>query len=386
MRSIPAYVLCLVWALANVQCHVGAERVVTAENGQPQSPPTSRTVTIEVDVKSVDGVPIADVPLSIRLPLDLATKIPRAGTITDAAGRGTCEVSVPLTLDSIGIGLGASAGSHPRAVGLPQGLTARVNELLGSWAFEKAHRIALNPQSSCYSVTITVKPAIAMTGRVLAGAPAAPVNGVGLYVEGYFGWTTVIRSDGRFKLVGVPKATHSRVWVFYGSQYKPLDIPASAADTDIGDVTIPVMSGLTRLRCTLQPRSEDGAVVPPGDAVSFVKQDGSMVYVFVRQGVRPGYEGTEPNLLGGAGEDTSDLIARIPPGTYYLAPSFWIGSESQVTFIRAVRSGHQPPPGSVERVVIGEGEFVQSIDYWAMAEQFLNYTKPLVPLIQPPVP
>lgn len=346
---------------------------------QPPSVLESRVVTLHLTVLSENDEPIPDVPLSLRMSLEASTKLLKAGTITDPDGRATMACIVPATLDSIAVGLGAFVGDHPRAAQLTGGVSGQLFTLEETWAFARTYRIALTPQESDYSLTIRVKPAVVISGRMLVGAPPAPQQ-LGLAViEDYYGSSQLLRVDGKFKLRGVPSSTPSKIWISHGTVAKLVDVPAQESDTNIGDVIIDKLTTGPVVRCTMLSRLEDGEEVPPGSGVSFVRSDGLAAYQFRLQSTMFDYHGTEPNLLVGDTSETLDYAVRVPAGTYYVVPNFWILSESQVAFVNALRLGQVPMEGTVPKIVMRDMDVVCSIDYWRMLDDYLEFVKPRVP-------
>jgi hypothetical protein len=312
----------LVSALAMLAAFIPTAR---ARTDNPP-PPTTRTITVSIDLKDPSNQPMAGVWLNVRQYLKVKQ------VKTDTNGRAVAELVVPTNASRVFVD--PLIVPHPevtRAGGAAE--IAYMDKILGVF-LARQYSLDISGTGPDYHLDITAGPALKVTGK-LVDASQQPARGVTI------GATERTRPcaskrDGTFVIEGLRRGSGAALVI--GSlgtqrvQVVPLIPNGDAAELDLGTITLPDDANEPGARYDSQfvlshiQETVDEVLFGTTASVTLVSADGEKIYnLWVMHGDR----------LGTWNGDNVKLTA----GEYFFVPGNLALSEIPYRLVKALRAG-----------------------------------------------
>jgi hypothetical protein len=211
------------------------------------------------------------------------------------------------------------------------------------FAWPAPNVVQLDVGQNEYAVSFVVRPVISARGALVSpqGGALAPIS-VQRLENGLITPTT-----GNTFVVKVPKGVGS--WLCVGSrsdlEERPVFVPASSEDVDLGSVTIPTVERTAKLNLTVNGRgSIPWALALADSVVTLVREPGDFgVSLAVEENGRaliPPHPATEPTA--------------VAPGSYWVVPGDWTKSPLMIKVLNLLRAnrGAELQQAGVPKVVL----------------------------------
>lgn len=278
-------------------------------------------VSLTVQVRTINNEPVVNVPISAGTQAG-----GQAGT-SDA--NGTVNLSIPKGAAETEIIVKVAPGMVPGLSNADKrARVQRWREVTDLYSMPRYQVATLSSNQTTCTTTVTLSPAIRVSGTVL-DTSGSTVAGQVIHAGPTSG--AVIDNQGRFSVGGVPSGQAYEIFVVTNAGIVvPRLVPASAADADIGTITIPNVANadatvdltLTNSGYPAAMRRESGL-----GGVTLVKDDGSLLATFPAVG-----SGTVVSKFGGSTKP------QLPPGKYFVSPFVFSADKTQLRLLERVRS------------------------------------------------
>ncbi len=290
----------------------------------------SRTVTVHVSVHDHEGRPVPAVGISSKLNVPHGSRYVGSSPppFTNANGQAVVEAVVPASTTSIDIGI-AAAVREPLTAPEIRGATTRLRDLKRIHSFQSGYPVPLVAGQDQYTLTISTKPAVTISGRLVdaQGQPLASGGAIARSCDCATGSNRSGPNAGAFELVGVPRGEPAQMVVLTDGRigrFLQLSAEQTQTDLNLGNIALAPIEGASkaRLLATENPPmpgsarmytvvSEDAATIM---TVMVDAADGRPRTPWLEPGqgwLPPGRYYVIPNSIGFGGDDTGWLLLDL---------------------------------------------------------------------------
>ncbi len=293
-----------------------------------------RTLTVHVTVRDHQGRPISTVGLSAKLRVPNGSRYVGSShpPFTDDNGQAAVEAVVPASAASIDIQAVAAVPQPPRA-STTRDAVLRHNQLKRLHSFESSYPVPLVAGQDHYSLTISTKPAITISGR-LVDADGQPFSS-GTIKARSCECTSFSKRDGpavgTFELIGVPRGEPAQVIIINDGRvgrFLQLSAEQTQTDLNLGDIVLQPIVGASKARL----QAEENPPLPGRSRMYTVVSENAETIITVMVDNSDGSALT-PWLEAGQG--------WLPPGRYYVIPNSigFGGDDSGWLLLDLIRAG-----------------------------------------------
>lgn len=234
-------------------------------------------VQIQVTVLDPSGEPIPDLAVSAL------SRMSAVSAVTDASGDVTLTIQTPDIVTSVYVG--PTSESTASTTLSDDELLQNYDQATTDFSLPRDTAIAIAPGTDIYSVVINAKPAVSISGSVVR-PDGSPISAAACNYIGSPRFEVMDPDTGSFSLGGVPRGEDG-VLVFNvyrdPRQYViPMTAVDTAADRDIGAITIPDPVADAPIEVTIQERTAAFTTIDPTVRyiVSLISEDGLTIYKF----------------------------------------------------------------------------------------------------------
>jgi hypothetical protein len=357
--------LCLMFGMV-ISSAATAQSPPPAQNQPPAPAPLEsfvRPITQRISVQTIDGVPIADVPLGVSVPIVWNRAYESWSGFTDTLGKAERSARIDTLDRSLGVRLTGKVDPSDARAALVPDQRANLDDKLRRFAFLHWYAVPVGPGDETVDLPIRVRPAVTVNGTVsMPNRPRGLDNGA-IAVVGYGrGVTSTESGSGRFSLRGVPKGVPFELAVWYGSQISFHRFEAIEADGPLAPIVVAEPTDLVPLAISLPTARPAGN----GKSAQFhgavlVRLDGQLVYQ-LRSGTKVNEFLPSDRLVGSFDIGITTERAAVPPGRYLVIPKLWTQDHNDTSLLHALRAGHDFSNSGIPIVTIAASATPQMIE------------------------
>lgn len=350
----------------------------------PTIPPESdfRAVTQRIEVKTVEGTPVATVPLSVWHPFVPNRALYPWSDYTDPQGilERTARIDINDRTMSVWVTRSVDPAAPRASAVLDQ--KAHIDDLQRRYAFLHSYTVPISGNEQAVDFPIRVRPAVTITGSVsMPGRPRGVMHGA-IVTVGYNPEQIVDLQPktGKFTLKGVPKGVPVELAVLYGSQITFHQIDALHADTAVPPIVVAAPTQLTDLTISLPPaRDFGGGKFAQYTEVLFFRVDGQMIYK-LKSGKSVNRHLPARKLYGSFDIGIDNERPSVPPGTYLVVPKPLLFDQYDIAILYALRAGHDFSNSGIPIVTIAASPTPQvvDIDFHTASDALITSIAPLL--------
>ncbi len=263
---------------------------------------------------------------------------------TDESGDASITLSLIESDDVFAVMHGVETAGLMPGVTDRASVVNRNKQVLASYWFERSFEGAVVAGQSEYVVNLVGYPVIRMLGRLIDRAGEGIEGTVWLKDNGSRVEST---RNGLFQ-VAAPRAKQPvELFARIGKRVIAKLVPELPGDADIGEIREP--DDVCDMKLRIVPTATEKwskRPEPHVSGVTLVSSDGERIFSFVRLG-------TTEEVLD---RSSADQVPRVPAGTYFVAPGWFMATKAQLRLIDAVRARVDVAALGIPQVVAGPGE------------------------------